>query len=198
MRSGHAARPSIRAARRTAAPVGVISELANDDGTESWPASRSRISQKARSEADLGGELIPYRQAREKLVERVAGQAGESFVGEMTLYCYDAASVRCDSRSYTARSATAASDRPASTAPTSSAISAGDLLRRTLERFKREGRGVLVYMRDGTAGVPANVSRRADAVPRQTLRALARRRPRRADPQGPRRALDRAAHPRRP
>ncbi|MBI3275976.1 MAG: 3,4-dihydroxy-2-butanone-4-phosphate synthase, partial [Methylocystis sp.] len=30
-------------------------------------------------------------------------------------------------------------------------------IKKTLERFAREGRGVLVYLRDGAAGVPVNV-----------------------------------------
>ena len=34
-----------------------------------------------------------------------------------------------------------------------------DTIKKTLARFAREGRGVLVYLRDGAAGVPANVVR---------------------------------------
>ncbi len=33
-----------------------------------------------------------------------------------------------------------------------------------LNRFKTEGRGALVYLRDGAAGVPANLSGAADAT----------------------------------
>jgi 3,4-dihydroxy 2-butanone 4-phosphate synthase/GTP cyclohydrolase II len=33
----------------------------------------------------------------------------------------------------------------------------GDTIKKTLTRFAREGRGVLVYLRDGAAGVPANI-----------------------------------------
>ena len=32
-----------------------------------------------------------------------------------------------------------------------------DTIKKTLHRFAREGRGVLVYLRDGAAGVPANI-----------------------------------------
>ena len=34
-----------------------------------------------------------------------------------------------------------------------------ETIKKTLARFAREGRGVLVYLRDGAAGVPANVVR---------------------------------------
>ena len=37
-------------------------------------------------------------------------------------------------------------------------IFGGGLIPRTLQRFKDEGRGVLVYLRDGSAGVPANLA----------------------------------------
>ena len=32
-----------------------------------------------------------------------------------------------------------------------------ETIKKTLARFAREGRGVLVYLRDGAAGVPANI-----------------------------------------
>ena len=37
-------------------------------------------------------------------------------------------------------------------------IFGGGPVQRCLERFKKEGRGVLVYLRDGAAGVPANLA----------------------------------------
>jgi 3,4-dihydroxy 2-butanone 4-phosphate synthase / GTP cyclohydrolase II len=37
-------------------------------------------------------------------------------------------------------------------------IFGGGVIARTLQRFKDEGRGVLVYLRDGSAGVPANLT----------------------------------------
>ena len=36
-------------------------------------------------------------------------------------------------------------------------IFGGSAIERSLRRFKEEGRGVLVYLRDGSAGVPLNV-----------------------------------------
>jgi 3,4-dihydroxy 2-butanone 4-phosphate synthase/GTP cyclohydrolase II len=37
-------------------------------------------------------------------------------------------------------------------------IFGGGAIERSLKRFKEEGRGVLVYLRDGAAGVPLNIS----------------------------------------
>jgi 3,4-dihydroxy 2-butanone 4-phosphate synthase/GTP cyclohydrolase II len=50
-------------------------------------------------------------------------------------------------------------------------IFGGGAIDKVLQRFKEEGRGVLVYLRDGTAGVPANLSG-ADYPDSDTSRAL--------------------------
>ena len=111
-------------------------------------------------------ELIAYRQAREKLVERVAtlsGQDPDRRADRPRLshaVRHGAAFRLCPS----ARSATAATCRRGCIAPTSSAtFSAPASIDRVLQRFKDEGRGVLVYLRDGAAGVPANLAGAAPA-----------------------------------
>ena len=50
-------------------------------------------------------------------------------------------------------------------------IFGGGPIDRCLKRFKEEGRGVLVYLRDGSAGVPLNVSGGGETTEdtRQTL-----------------------------
>ena len=67
-------------------------------------------------------------------------------------------------------------------------------IKKTLARFAREGRGVLVYLRDGAAGVPANiVGRQEDEEERAEetrKRQWLRRGSRRADFERPRRLLD--------
>ena len=65
-----------------------------------------------------------------------------------------------------------------------------------LRRFKAEGRGVLVYLRDGAAGVPTarDSAGRRDQFGSRALAAMARDRARRADPEGPRHLLDPADH----
>ena len=53
-----------------------------------------------------------------------------------------------------------------------------------LARFKADGRGVMVYLRDGTAGVPVTAIPRDGETGSEAARiaAVARDRPRRADP----------------
>ena len=64
-------------------------------------------------------------------------------------------------------------------------------IRASLARFKSEGRGVIVYLRDGTAGVPvAEIPHERYRHRCGALAAMARNRARRADPEGPRHFLD--------
>jgi 3,4-dihydroxy 2-butanone 4-phosphate synthase/GTP cyclohydrolase II len=37
-------------------------------------------------------------------------------------------------------------------------ITGGETIRKTFARFKKEGRGVFIYLRDGTAGVPVTLT----------------------------------------
>ncbi|MFV0281252.1 MAG: 3,4-dihydroxy-2-butanone-4-phosphate synthase [Rhodoblastus sp.] len=160
MRSGHTEAAVDLCRLAGLPPVGVICELANDDGTVMAGRQIDAFAQKHDLKRISVADLIAYRQAREKLVERVAVRQINTHVGEMALYCYRtpfdpvqhfalAHGPIGDGRNVPARlhRADILSD----------VFGGSDTLRRTLERFKREGRGVLVYLRDGTAGVPANV-----------------------------------------
>jgi len=54
-------------------------------------------------------------------------------------------------------------------------FSGGKVIERALERFKSEGRGVLVYLRDGTAGVPKagfETPASSDAIRQQAWREV--------------------------
>ena len=68
-------------------------------------------------------------------------------------------------------------------------------IRGTLDRFKAEGSGVLVILRDGAAGVPVvgNPEVGRNRLGRGAQPAMAGGRSRCADPQGSRRHLDPAA-----
>src|SRR5581483_7699298 len=50
-------------------------------------------------------------------------------------------------------------------------IFGGGVIPRTLRRFKQEGRGVLVYLRDGSAGVPTNLTTTDPAASSENVRA---------------------------
>ena len=165
MRSGHTEAAVDLCRLAGLPPVGVICELANDDGTVMAGKQIDAFAEKHNLKRISVADLISYRQAREKLVERVAVRQVKTFVGEMTLYCY---TTPFDPVQHFALVHGAIGDGKNVPARLhradilSDAFGASDTLRRTLERFKREGRGVLVYLRDGTAGVPANVVSASD------------------------------------
>ncbi|WP_375461284.1 3,4-dihydroxy-2-butanone-4-phosphate synthase [uncultured Enterovirga sp.] len=157
MRSGHteAAVDLCRLAKLP--PVGVICELANDDGTvmkgEQIVAFAARHGLKRLSVADL----IAHRQVREKLVERIGTFPVKTEFGELTGYAYstpfDAVQHYAfvhgrigDGRDILARlhRANVVAD----------VLAGGKTIAASLKRFREEGRGVLVYLREGTAGVP--------------------------------------------
>src|SRR5260370_30191043 len=105
-------------------------------------------------------DLIAYREAREKLVERVAAFPVKTPIGELTGYAYR---TRFDPVLHFAfvhgpigdgRNMPARLHR----ADIIGDIFGGGVIDRVLRRFKAEGRGALVYLRDGAAGVPANLA----------------------------------------
>ena len=71
MRSGHTEAAVDLCRLAGLAPVGVICELVNDDGTVMRGAAGRGLRRKPRLKRISVADLIAYRQAREKLVERV-------------------------------------------------------------------------------------------------------------------------------
>ena len=111
-------------------------------------------------------DLIAYRQAREKLVERVSTQKIKSPIGELTVHAYR---TRFDSVLHFAFVHGSLGDGREIPARLHRAdilndIFGGGAIDRALKRFKDEGHGVLVYLRDGSAGVPLNVANPAETT----------------------------------
>ena len=105
-------------------------------------------------------DLIAYRQAREKLVERHSTHKIKTPIGELTVHAYQ---TKFDPVMHFAFVHGAIGDgREVPTrlhrADILNDIFGGGAIDRCMKRFKEEGRGVLVYLRDGSAGVPLNVS----------------------------------------
>jgi 3,4-dihydroxy 2-butanone 4-phosphate synthase/GTP cyclohydrolase II len=157
MRSGHT-EAAVDLCRLAGLPaVGAICELVNDDGSvmrgkqiDTFTAAHSikRISV---------ADLIAYRQARETLVERIASFPVKTAIGEVVGYAYR---TRFDPVQHFAFVHGRIGDGTNVTARLhradilSDVFGPRDTIERSLARFKKEGRGVLVYLRDGTAGVP--------------------------------------------
>jgi 3,4-dihydroxy 2-butanone 4-phosphate synthase/GTP cyclohydrolase II len=160
MRSGHTEAAIDLCNLTGLPPVAVICELANDDGTVMVGPQIGAFAEKHSLKRISVAELIAYRQAREKLVERVSTHKVKSPIGELTCYAYR---TRFDPVLHFAfvhgtlgdgREVPARLHR----ADILNDIFGGGSLERCLKRFKEEGRGVLVYLRDGAAGVPLNVA----------------------------------------
>jgi 3,4-dihydroxy 2-butanone 4-phosphate synthase/GTP cyclohydrolase II len=157
MRSGHTEACVDLCRLAGVPPVGVLAELMNDDGTVMRGTELAAFAQRHKLPRISIAELIAYRQARDKLIERVGEFPVESEIGTLTGYAFvtpfDAVHHMAfvhgrigDGNSVLTRlhRANIISD----------VFGGGKPIHQTLARFKSEGRGVLVLLRDGTAGVP--------------------------------------------
>ncbi len=138
-------------------PVGVLSELMNDDGTVMRGPELVTFAERHKLQRISIAELIAYRQARDKLIERAGEFPVESEIGTLTGYAfltpfdpvYHMAFVYGrigDGKNVLTRlhRADIISD----------VFGGAKSIHRSLTKFKAEGRGVMVLLRDGTAGVP--------------------------------------------
>ena len=138
-------------------PIGVLSELMNDDGTVMRGPGVTAFAERHKLRQISIADLIAYRQAREKLVKRVGEFPVKSEIGTLTGYAYvtpfDAVHHMAvvhgkigDGRDVLARLHRADIIRDV--------FGGANPVHAALQRFKQEGRGVLVFLRDGAAGVP--------------------------------------------
>ena len=173
MRSGHT-EAAVDLCRLAGLPeVAVICELANDDGTVMVGPQIVEFSDKHKLKRISVADLIAYRQSREKLVERVGAFPVKTTIGELAGYAFR---TPFDSVLHFAFVYGSVGDGRAVPARLHRCdivadIFGGSVIDRVLQRFKDEGRGVLVYLRDGSAGVPANLSG-ADNVNADAARAV--------------------------
>jgi 3,4-dihydroxy 2-butanone 4-phosphate synthase / GTP cyclohydrolase II len=159
MRSGHTEAAVDLCKLAGLPPVAVICELANDDGTVMVGPQIEAFAEKHRIKRISVADLIAYRQAREKLVERVACFPIETPIGELQGYAYR---TPFDPVLHFAFVHGSIGDGRNVPARLHRADILGDIfgagpIPKVLRRFKAEGRGALVYLRDGAAGVPANL-----------------------------------------
>jgi 3,4-dihydroxy 2-butanone 4-phosphate synthase/GTP cyclohydrolase II len=140
-------------------PVGVLSELMNDDGTVMRGPAVAAFAQKHNLKQLSIADLIAYRQAREKLVKRVGEFPVKSEIGTLTGYAYvtpfDAVQHMAfvygkigDGKDILARLHRADIIRDV--------FGGAHPVHAALKRFKEDGRGVFVFLRDGAAGVPTH------------------------------------------
>jgi 3,4-dihydroxy 2-butanone 4-phosphate synthase/GTP cyclohydrolase II len=146
-------------------PVGVLSELMNDDGTVMRGPTVAAFAERHGLKQISIADLIAYRQVRDKLVKRVGEFPVKSEIGTLTGYAYvtpfDAVQHMAfvhgkigDGRDVLARLHRADIIRDV--------FGGANPVHAALERFKQEGRGVIVFLRDGAAGVPTHAIPSAD------------------------------------
>ncbi|MBI3275537.1 MAG: 3,4-dihydroxy-2-butanone-4-phosphate synthase, partial [Methylocystis sp.] len=152
MRSGHTEAAVDICRLAGLPPVGVICELANDDGTVMAGPQIVQFSEQHKLKLVSVADLIAYRQAREKLVERVATFPVATFVGELTGHAYVSAFDSVQHFAFVFGNIGDGRNVPARLHRADilgDVFGGADTIKKTLERFAREGRGVLVYLRDG-------------------------------------------------
>jgi 3,4-dihydroxy 2-butanone 4-phosphate synthase/GTP cyclohydrolase II len=157
LRSGHTEAAVDLCKLSGLSPVGVISELMNDDGTVMKGEQVARFARAHNLKHVTIADMIAYRQAREKLIERVSTFTIESPIGLLQGYAYRSpfdpiAHVAFvyngvgDGKNVLTRFHKPNIVRDIFTGPKH--------MQAVLDHFKKAGSGVLVYLRDGAAGVP--------------------------------------------
>ncbi len=156
MRSGHTEAAVDLCRLADLPPVGVICELANDDGTVMQGPQIEAFAQTHGLKRVSVADLIAYRQARDRLVERVGSFPVRGPCGPLTGYAYTTPFEAIQQFAFVQGEIGDGRDvlvRLHRSNVVADVIEGGQI-ESVLRRFAQEGRGVLVYLRDGTAGVP--------------------------------------------
>ncbi len=157
MRSGHTEACIDLCRLASLPPVGVLSEMMNDNGSVMRGPEVAAFAQKHKLVQVSIADLISYRQSRDKLVERVGAFPLASEIGTLQGYAYVTPFDRVHHMAFVYGDI---GDGKGVLARLHRADVIGDVfggaksIRASLQRFKADGRGVIVYLRDGTAGVP--------------------------------------------
>jgi 3,4-dihydroxy 2-butanone 4-phosphate synthase/GTP cyclohydrolase II len=159
MRSGHTEACIDMCRLAGLPPVGALSELMNDDGTVMRGPGVTDFAERHKLKQISIADLIAYRQVREKLVKRVGEFPVKSEIGTLAGYAYvtpfDAVHHMAvvygkigDGRDVLARLHRADIIRDV--------FGGANPVHAALQRIRHEGRGVVVFLRDGAAGVPTH------------------------------------------
>lgn len=178
MRSGHT-EACVDLCRLAKLPLaGALAELTNDDGTVMRGPAVAAFAHRHGIKRISVADLIAYRQERERLVKRIATFPVETSFGELTGHTYV---TPFDSVHHFAFTLGSIGDGRDVLARLHRAHVVGDifggakLINAALARFAQEGRGVLVYLRDGAAGVPVLPIAETEAVKSEAMKSEAGR-----------------------
>ncbi|MGZ3412120.1 MAG: 3,4-dihydroxy-2-butanone-4-phosphate synthase, partial [Xanthobacteraceae bacterium] len=160
MRSGHT-EACVDLCRLAGLPtVGVLAELMNDDGTVMRGRDVQAFATRHKLKFVSIADLIAYRQTRDKLVERIGEFPVETEIGTLRGYAYRTPfdpvyHLACvygrmgDGKDVLTRlhRANIITDVFSKRQPVHAA----------LKKFAQDGRGIVIFLRDGTAGVPVSL-----------------------------------------
>ena len=173
MRSGHT-EACIDLCKLAGLPaVGVLAELMNDDGSVMRGGQVSAFAEKFGLKRVSIADLIAYRQSREKLVERVGEFPVASSIGPLRGYAYV---TPFDPQHHMAFVYGRIGEGKNILTRLHRADIIGDVfggartINTVLQSFKADGQGVIVYLRDGTAGVPVTAIPRDDETDSEAAR----------------------------
>ncbi|MBL8894470.1 MAG: 3,4-dihydroxy-2-butanone-4-phosphate synthase [Rhizobiales bacterium] len=158
MRSGHTEAAVDLCRLAGLHPAGVICELVNDDGTVKRGPENLAFARQFGLKIISVADLIAYRQSRERLVEREKSFEVATPIGKARGISY---STPFDSVRHLALifgDISGEKDVPVRLHRedvVADVFGGPQGLAGVYDVFKREGRGILVYLREGTAGVPA-------------------------------------------
>jgi 3,4-dihydroxy 2-butanone 4-phosphate synthase/GTP cyclohydrolase II len=159
MRSGHT-EACVDLCRLAELPaVGVLSELMNDDGTVMRGPQVTAFAEKHKLARISIADIIAYRQVRDKLVKRVREFPVKSEIGTLSGYAYVTPFDNVQHMAFVhgrvgdGRDVLARLHRPDIIRDV---FGGANPVHAVLRKFQADGRGVLVYLRDGAAGVPTH------------------------------------------
>jgi 3,4-dihydroxy 2-butanone 4-phosphate synthase / GTP cyclohydrolase II len=157
MRSGHTEAAVDLCRFAGVEPVAAICELVNDDGTVMRGPQVAAFARRHNLKRISVADLISYRQAREKLVTRVAEFKVETEAGAFNGYAYVTPFDKVHHYAFVygeIGDGCGVPTRLHRANVVEDVFGGAKTIHAALTRFQHAGRGVLVYLRDGTSGVP--------------------------------------------
>ncbi len=158
MRSGHT-EAAVDLVKLAGLPtVGVICELVNDDGSVKRGPQVLAFAREHGLKIISVADLIAYRQRRERLVEQTAQFDVETAIGKARGHSYVTPFDQVEQLALVfgdISSGTGVPVRLHRENVLEDVFGARTTLTKVFDVFKREGRGILVYLQEGAAGVPA-------------------------------------------
>ena len=159
MRSGHTEAGIDLARLAGLPPVGLLAELVNDDGTVQKGGQVTAFAKAHDLHLVSVADLIAYRQRRERLVTREATFPVKTALGDMQGYAYSTPFDSVQHLALVYGDISTGEDimvRLHTEQILDDVFSGGGDLISSLEKIKKQGSGILVYLREGGSGVPAS------------------------------------------